>query len=90
MKPASYKIVKSTAAFVLVRDVGPHDVFATVTNAAEDVVQELWVGGLLGDLRLFYFDTDGNLDEIVHDGPMFIAFRPVKTSEAKALGIVSD
>lgn len=59
---------------VVLKDIGPHDRYLTITNAAEDVVRELHAAGELGDKRLFYIDTDGCLDELRHAGPIFTGF----------------
>lgn len=49
----------------------------SVTNDAELVVEELHNQGLLpNNRRLFYYDTDNQLDELVHDGPVFKGFAP--------------
>lgn len=56
-----------TSEALVIRDVGPWDQHPTVTNGAEDVVRRLFAAGLLpAGRRLFYFDSSGDLDEIVH------------------------
>ena len=50
---------------VIIRDVGTDSV--SVTNDAEDVVSDLHTQGL-GSRRLLYFDSEGCLDELCHDG----------------------
>jgi hypothetical protein len=52
----------------------------TVTNDAESVVGDLHEKGLLfakmaPSKRIFYLDTEGNIDELIHDGGRFIRFR---------------
>lgn len=47
----------------------------TVTNDAEAVVDYLLKTGKLGARRLFYYDTEGQLDEITHDGQKFTGFK---------------
>lgn len=64
---ANYCLADETDRFIVLRDVGPHDRYKTITNAAEWVVAQL-VNRLKGR-RLYYIDTDGNTDELViHDG----------------------
>ncbi|MDE3097557.1 MAG: hypothetical protein KGK07_16345 [Chloroflexota bacterium] len=41
----------------------------TITNAAEEVVADLHHAlGLRASERVFYVDTDGRVDELLHDG----------------------
>ena len=53
------------------------DTFWTVTNGAEVVVKFLWDGGLLKpNMRLLYYDSYGELDEIVWEGEgHFLGFK---------------
>lgn len=77
MRRASYTIMNSTAARLTIRDDGPWDQHPTVTNAAEDVVRELIESGdLKPGQRLFYYDSEGEYDELlVHNGH-FAGFAP--------------
>lgn len=65
---------------VLVRDVGHRDGLMSVTNDAEAVVQTLLrVMVYLGEQppgRIFYYDSDGHLSELGHDGAQFTRFEP--------------
>jgi hypothetical protein len=47
---------------------GPHDAHKTVTNDAEAVVRFLDRSGALERKRLLYYDSDGELGELLHDG----------------------
>lgn len=60
-------------AFVI-RDVGPWDSFPTVTNDAEWVVEQL--APELEGRRLFYYDSDGELDELVIVDGRFSGYAP--------------
>lgn len=53
---------------MIVRDIGPWDVYPTITNAAEVLVKHLHDHHNLGVRELFYYDTEGQLDQLVHDG----------------------
>jgi len=78
MKSASYSIVEkeSTPECLVIRDVGPWDKYATITNAAELVVRELYVSGKLCDgKKLLYYDSSNALDELVHEDGEFVGFR---------------
>lgn len=52
----------------VIRDIGPQNVFLTVTNDVEAVVRYLIELGEIGDAkparRLFYYDSEGFRDEI--------------------------
>ena len=51
MKKTNYEIKLCSDSFVLIKDIGPWGRYMTVTNAAEDVVEEL--NCLLNGRRLF-------------------------------------
>jgi len=66
-KPANFILLESNSAAVILEDVGPWDVFLTITNDAEGVVQRVFP--MINGRRLFYYDTEGELTElIVKDG----------------------
>lgn len=78
MREARFKVLAcSDDAPLVIRDLGPWDQHPTVTNDAEGVVARLFRDGLIpGRRRLLYFDSDGNLDELLHDGGKFAGFAP--------------
>jgi hypothetical protein len=60
---------------LIIRDTG-HMSGCSVTNDAEAVVQHLHEQGLLNNgRRLLYFDSDDELSELLHDGPVFKGFK---------------
>ncbi len=74
---ANYEIVERTPEKLVIYDVGPWNEYLTVTNAAEDVVDELIKSGTLKpDQRLFYYDSEGECDEILHKNGRFTGFAP--------------
>ncbi len=74
---ARYIIEKVSIDKMVISDVGDHTKCLTVTNDAERVVTELNASGRLGDRRLYYYDSDGQLDELKHDGAgHFVGYRP--------------
>lgn len=83
MNGARYEIVSDGKMLVL-RDVGPWSEHPTVTNDAEQVVEEL--AARVGGRRLLYYDSDGELTEIRHDGAKFIGFGFVSESESITIG----
>ncbi len=81
MNHARYMILENVRGKPLViRDVGPWDRFPTVTDDAEDVVERLTRHGLLpAGRRLFYENSEGRVDEILHDRGRFLGFAPGNT-----------
>ena len=71
MTRADYKIVRANADELVIRDVGVGCM--SVTNDAEAVVMELVRSGLDGR-RLLYYDTEGELDELVVKDGKFAGF----------------
>lgn len=71
---ANFEMVRSNAQSVVIRDVGPWDRHPTVTNDAESVVAAL--ADSLNGRRLFYFDSDEQLDEILVRDGRFAGFAP--------------
>src|SRR5579885_3128206 len=68
---ASYEIVfsETTPPVLTIRDLGPWCEVPTITNDAQHVVRELHQKGFLkAGRKLHYYDSDGRLDELLHDG----------------------
>ena len=77
MTRANYAIVHERPEALTIRDLGPWDRYMTVTNAAEEVVAELTAEGkLTNSQRLFYYDSEGRLDEILTHQGRFAGFAP--------------
>lgn len=78
MRRSNYRIVKDVPGqSLLIRDIGPWDKFMTVTNAAEKVVEELVSLGVLPQgRRLFYYDSEGQCDELLVEDGRFAGFVP--------------
>ncbi len=75
---------QSTAHTLVIADVGDHRRAPTVTNDVEAVVRALHDRHALGARRLFYYDSAGDLDEIVHDGGgRFLGFRVADATEVR-------
>lgn len=79
-KAANFEVVKKdeTTKTLTIRDIGPWDQFLTVTNDAENVLESLMKYGIIElGWRLFYYDSDGDLDEILmNDDGAFAGFGP--------------
>lgn len=80
MRHARFEIIQDHPPSPLViRDVGPWDRHPTVTNDAEWVVEALVAQGRLPNgRRLWYYDSEGRLDEIIVQDGRFAGFAPAK------------
>jgi hypothetical protein len=74
MNKANYTVVDETPGRIILKDVGPWSEHPTITNAAETVVADLAAAGRLNGRRLLYFDSEGELGELVYHEDKFSAF----------------
>jgi hypothetical protein len=81
MRKANYEIVSSTDSLVVIKDVGPWDVYKSVANDAEAIVEELLSG--LNGRRLEYIDEAGRQDEILIEDGRFVGFGPGHEDQEK-------
>ncbi len=63
MRRSNFEVVEITDKQIVLRDLGPWDEFMTITNNAENVVNLL--RDKIGNRRLFYYDSEGELTEIL-------------------------
>lgn len=78
----SFEVVLIEAEAVTIRDLNRGG--KSVTNDAAHVVEQLRAVGFLAPGRkLLYFDSDGELDEIVWEGVSEVGFRPGPGSAAR-------
>jgi len=75
MNHANFTIVNSDEAQVTIQDMGPWERHPTITNDAEWVVEQMNVSILRGR-RLFYIDSEGTKDELIHKDGKFVRFAP--------------
>ncbi len=71
-----YDIVRTTTFEVVIRDAGGDGPYRSVTNDAERVVKELV--GNFGNRRIFYYDSQGDYGELVHENGRFKTFAPAQ------------
>jgi hypothetical protein len=76
MREAQFEVTSNRPGEPLyIRDLGPWDKYPTVTNDAENVVRRLQGMGLLPKgRRLYYYDSEGILDEILVKDGTFAGF----------------
>jgi hypothetical protein len=74
---ANYEIVEDRPGEALIIwDIGPWDQYKTITNAAEEVIRELHARGLIpGKRQVLYYDSEGQIDELLHDEAHFLSFK---------------
>lgn len=73
---AQWIAVKARGRSVVIRDVGG-DKDPTITNDAEQVVEDVFTKGLLREgVQLYYLDCHGVLAELKHSCGVFIGFGP--------------
>lgn len=72
---ADFRIVAETDEIVFIEDMNLGNV--SVTNEAEYVVQTV-LSNHGTRRRIIYKDSEGQWDELVHDGKQFVDFAPYK------------
>jgi len=74
---AKFRICEDKEDSLVLLDRGPWTVYPTVTNDAEYVVSQ--VVDQLGNRRLFYYDSEGELTELLIKNGEFQGYAPVKS-----------
>jgi hypothetical protein len=70
---ADFSIVDIEDDYIYIKDRGGDT--RSVTNDAEWVIEELMRRFDISKRRVFYMDTMGNIDELVHEAGVFKTFR---------------
>jgi hypothetical protein len=60
--------------YIYVRDIG-HKTGRSVTNDAEYIVGQLYLDFGIDDTRIFYANSEGEIDELTHKGWRFTGFK---------------
>jgi len=72
-REVNYIIIEDNSEYLLIEDVGPWNIYKTITNAAEIVAEEL--AEQLGARRLEYIDSSGVRDQmLVSSDGKFVGF----------------
>lgn len=69
-----YSVRMRTSDFLLIEDRATEFECMSVTNGAEEVVRNLTENGFLAGRRLYYIDTTGRVDELLHENGEFKGF----------------
>jgi hypothetical protein len=72
---AVFRIEDEKEDYILIRDCGNSHNCKTVTNDVEWVLKELEALCDIEHKRIFYMDSLGSIDEILHNGKNFVDFR---------------
>jgi hypothetical protein len=73
---SKFDVVEETDKYTYIEDRYDGNPFIkSVTNDVENVVKYLYKHFNINDKRLFYKDTDGKIDEILHENGEFIDFK---------------
>jgi hypothetical protein len=72
---AAFDVIKETQDFIFIKDIG-HKNRITITNDAAFVLSKLAAEYDIDGRRVFYMDSDGQIDEIKHCGVKFTGFKP--------------
>jgi len=75
MREVNYMIIEDESDYLCIQDLGPWNLYLTVTNGAEIVVEEL--AEELGNRRLEYIDSDGQRDQLLVKDGKFAGFKPL-------------
>ena len=78
MKLPNYDVIQHVPGKpIVIKDLGPWDKFPTVTNAAEEVIEDLGRRGMLmNGSKVFYIDSEGRMDELLIRDGKFAGFSP--------------
>jgi len=61
--------------YIFIHDVG-HNSGRSITNDVEYIIHQLYIEyGITDSTRIFYKDSEGNIDEILHSGKRFKGFK---------------
>lgn len=73
MKRSNYRIERETFFTIELVDLGPHDIYLTITNDAENIIQDLDHEQRCKVIT--YKDTDGLTVQLMTDGNKFTGFK---------------
>ena len=71
---AEFTIEKETPEYIYIIDTG-HNHTKTITNDPGHVIETLAIYHALGERRVFYKDSEGQIDEILHSGSRFTGYK---------------
>ena len=73
MRKSNYRIERETDFTVELIDLGPHDIYLTITNDAENIISDLEYEQRCKVIT--YKDTDGFICQILTDGTKFTGIK---------------
>lgn len=81
LRRANYQIESSDQHKLVIRDIGPWDKCPTVTNDADNVVEDLV--RMLAGRRLFCYDSEGEFAELMITNEKFCGFGLIKNARTE-------
>lgn len=76
-----YNIIQANETCIVLKDMGPWNRYMTITNAAEHVIEDMQRIFIIGNRRIFYYDSEGELTELLVKDGRFAGFAPAKKSD---------
>ena len=76
-----YDIIQATETCIVLKDLGPWDRYMTITNAAEHVIEDMQRIFIIGNRRIFYYDSEDELTELLVKDGRFAGLAPAKKSD---------
>lgn len=74
-RSANFITIKNTDEELVIKDIGPWDTYFSVTNDIGNVVDYLVETGTLSSKqKLFYYDSDNQLSEVIVENNKFVRF----------------
>lgn len=75
MRKANYAILSNDNTHITLEDIGPWNIYLTITNDIDNIVSDLYKKSLLTNEKEFsYIDSDGFVTYIKHKDGKFISF----------------
>ena len=72
---AQFELVDQEREYIIIRNTG-HNSGRSVTNDAEYVIEQMYlIYNIFDEARIFYYDSEGELSEILHSGKRFRGFK---------------
>ncbi len=73
---ANFRVREDVFDHIVLEDIGPWDKYMTITNAAENVIEEVERRWGIRNRRVFYYDSEGVLTELLVKDGKFAGFAP--------------
>lgn len=76
MLRATWNVIKDTKDYLLIKDMCEQYNCMSITNDAEEVINNLYKTNFINNKIVYYIDTDGRVDILEHDNKgNFLSFK---------------